>query len=91
MPIDLQSFTRSRNADVTGVTMPSISVGCVVKDSQSQVTLLDLTGANKVTFPQDVAGYSAAEKQSLLEHIMRYMLGKRIADAGIVPSGSIIG
>jgi hypothetical protein len=83
MPIDLQSFTRTLNADVSVPNMPSITLRCVVKDSQTQAILLDLTTGNGLRFPQDIASYTTAERRDLLQHILEFMLRKRLADAGI--------
>lgn len=80
MPIDLQNFVITQNADVSA-TIPSYSMSCTVVDSQTQQVKLNLTAGAKITFPQDVASYTAADKKELLLAIMEKMKEIKIRNA----------
>lgn len=78
MAFDLRNFSVTIDGSTVNANIPSATVSFKVFDTTTGQQLKDFTGANTVSFPQMVAALSAAEKKALLEHIIQWIVAKKL-------------
>jgi len=73
---DIQGFKITPLASAS-VTVPRATIEGRFTDSQTGETLVDLTGANAVTFPNYLSSLSAADRQELIQMVAHWLLHKK--------------
>jgi len=70
---DFQNFSITDLPDITA-TVPRFQINVQVKDSQTQQTLFDFTGANALVFPGVLSTLTAQQRKSLLRGLVRRII-----------------
>jgi hypothetical protein len=73
---DLQNFDVSPLAGT--VNMPRFAIECRITDSATGAVIADFTGANAIVFPNELTGWTAAERRQFVRIIARHLIRKRV-------------
>ena len=75
---DLQNFSITP-LSATNVSMPRFRIECQICDSQTGAVLVDLTGANGITFPHDLPTLfdTTAERREFVEQLAHILVRKK--------------
>lgn len=75
---DLQNFSITP-LSATSVSMPRFRIECQVCDSQTGAVIIDLTGANGITFPHDLPTIftTATERREFVQELAHILVRKK--------------
>lgn len=79
MAVDYQNVSFSA-LGAASFNVQQFEVSLEVRDSTTNALLFNLTGANRVRFPQDLAGLTAAQRRTIVRRIIEYLIKLRIGE-----------